>query len=438
MADVQFDIHLKNSGTDTEGLTLFAPVVASSQKASKYSFTTPYSATYLAGTIFTIIDNSGTFSITLDSELTMAQVINLLNALNIGTFLLAYNDSTNGNVFHLLSNRSPQTLSIDNFGTETWTIAATSADGPKYAVDMVSTSLGYLAGDDGTDGIVMKTTDGGNNWVDTNFPGLAKSMRGISFVNENIGWAVGDDQIFKTTDGGANWSAQTHPSAIGFLYSVHAVTANIAYAVGYLTVGIAPYIIKTTDGGANWVQQTSPVATGTLRSVKFSGTMVGWAVGYVDAGPTNLILFTLDGGANWTQQTAAGTGALYDISVIDSVHVKACGFSSGDGSIVYSTDQGINWNTVLLSSILPSGRLHGICFTDILTGWAVGYDFNPNEPIIVYTENGGITWSKIDNPIGAGVGVILEKIDFSGNAGVIVGRAQTGYGTASKIYKYNA
>ncbi len=66
----------------------------------------------------------------------------------------------------------------------------------------------------------------------------------VDFVNENIGWAVGNlGLISKTTNGGINWTTQISGTS-NTLNSVYFIELNVGWTVGYQGI-----ILKTTDGG---------------------------------------------------------------------------------------------------------------------------------------------------------------------------------------------
>lgn len=51
---------------------------------------------------------------------------------------------------------------------------------------------------------VLKTTNGGLNWVELPFPNFHE--HGIGFINANTGWIGGDyNPTYGTTDGGQTW-----------------------------------------------------------------------------------------------------------------------------------------------------------------------------------------------------------------------------------------
>ena len=94
---------------------------------------------------------------------------------------------------------------------------------------------------------------------------------GVTFVDANTGWAVGDDGvILHTTNGGALWSQQ-ESGVTSSLYAVQFVSPTTGW--------IVEPILHTTDGGENWNSQTAePCCTG-LRDLYFVDIDHGWAVG---------------------------------------------------------------------------------------------------------------------------------------------------------------
>lgn len=121
--------------------------------------------------------------------------------------------------------------------------------------------------------VIWKTTDGGVSWGPYIYQtGLVRFLRGVAFVDELTGWAVGDSgMVLKTTDGGASWVAQTSGTTTN-LYS----TAFVSATTGWI-VGVDGVIRKTSDGGTSWTEQGT--ASSALRSVSFADATNGWGVG---------------------------------------------------------------------------------------------------------------------------------------------------------------
>ena len=54
-------------------------------------------------------------------------------------------------------------------------------------------------------GYILKTTDGGANWEE-NYSIIDIELNDIQFIDDNTGWAVGENGIvLRTTNGGVTW-----------------------------------------------------------------------------------------------------------------------------------------------------------------------------------------------------------------------------------------
>jgi photosystem II stability/assembly factor-like uncharacterized protein len=148
-------------------------------------------------------------------------------------------------------------------------------------------------------GFVERTTDGGMTW-DTVSALPENKMNGISFIDSNTGWVVGDcEVIYKTTNGGLDWIAQHSGDIETVLFSVCFTDENNGTAVGvnYEPGEVATATIyRTIDGGQNWLSQPSGITDKSLRGVSFTDANNGWAVG--DGG---IIIRTTNGGVNFIE-----------------------------------------------------------------------------------------------------------------------------------------
>ena len=141
-------------------------------------------------------------------------------------------------------------------------------------------------------GGVFHTFDGGRSWeLRSGASGAAIGQQSIFFVDENNGWIAGsrgrsgdvsgglqfsqfltDGMVARTTDGGQTW--ERHDARTGrFLWDLAFLDAKRGWAIGSFGS-----IVYTTDGGVNWKSQV----TGTdeiLRGVAFTDPDNGWIVG---------------------------------------------------------------------------------------------------------------------------------------------------------------
>ena len=127
------------------------------------------------------------------------------------------------------------------------------------------------------------------------------AVRCLQFVDENEGWAGGDDGVvWHTIDGGKTWERQ--PTGVrASLRAIQFLTPYCGWAVGRTELpggGSMGVVLGTTDGGLKWKVLNSNSVPG-LNVVKFFGDREGIAAGDgSEAFPSGLFL-TLDGGRNW-------------------------------------------------------------------------------------------------------------------------------------------
>lgn len=100
----------------------------------------------------------------------------------------------------------------------------------------------------GERGHVLVSEDQGENWEQASVPTRA-TLTGVYLHDRHTGWAVGHDAvIIKTTDGGRNWVLKySAPEAEAPLLDVWFKDAQHGFAVG--AYGL---FLKTDDGGESW------------------------------------------------------------------------------------------------------------------------------------------------------------------------------------------
>ncbi|MDP4278575.1 MAG: YCF48-related protein, partial [Bacteroidota bacterium] len=125
---------------------------------------------------------------------------------------------------------------------------------------------------------ILKTTDGGTNWVKLTSAGNAVGGP-YHFVDANNGWMIGSTDIsegnlaniYHTTNGGQSWSLQA--SNIGKANDLCFTDLSHGWVVGKNGL-----VLKTTDGGSTWipVTNTNQDATANFKTVFFLNANTGW------------------------------------------------------------------------------------------------------------------------------------------------------------------
>jgi photosystem II stability/assembly factor-like uncharacterized protein len=290
------------------------------------------------------------------------------SGVNRELFDVCFVDQTNGWISGVT-----ETMLHTTDGGATWTSQNILPNNVYYTVFFTDLLNGWATGDGGK---IVHSTDGGETWFDQVDP-YTTNYYGSSFINPNMGWLAGGDAggfptyiphraILNTTNGGATWNVQYSAAYESLLRSIQMVDQNIGYAVGENGI-----IMKTTNGGTNWLQQTV-ISSFHLFDVYFASSTNGWVIGeYLGVPHYGAIFKTTDGGVNWSETSLGVDESLGGIYFTDMMHGWAVGGSpSIGGTIYYTSDGGANW----IQQNIPSVEfLYKVFFVDETHGWASGH-----------------------------------------------------------------
>ncbi|MBK9097617.1 MAG: T9SS type A sorting domain-containing protein [bacterium] len=393
-----------------------------------------------------------------------------------------HNDAVilSANKFLLFGNGSAVSLSTD--AGNTWSISYFDPQARDiYDVIFPDQNTGYAVG---TLGLIMKTTDGGENWVVQN-SGLTTTLWDVDFINTNVGYAVGNSgNILKTTDGGTNWSISTYGTTA--IYKVHYVNDTLIFlGSASSTTG---RLLRSTNGGSSWDNITANITglDGTVRGLHFFDADTGWIsnstgkifkttnggasggiiydigssttiyeVKFLDASDgyalttAGRVLKTTNGGTSWDLIQTDANENLFGLGIL-GVNSEAATpvLIGGDvGQIVVSLDDGATWqrkNTSLTNEIL-----HRLSFPTESTGYVVGGSITTGNSYgdILKTTDSGVTWTNLTFDPGYrtySVFFLDENTGYIGtqgptgvykttNGGADWAQLNTGTGTASNI-----
>lgn len=249
-------------------------------------------------------------------------------------------------------------------------------------IKFINDSIGFCIGQDG----IIKTSDYGNTW---NLISASPTGSDIFFINTTIGFVISGSAIFKSTDSGATWN-QVSTFGIETPNCLHFTSINI----GYLTTSIygppgGSFIYKTVNGGNNWVQTNSYPSIPTLQAMTFVNADTGFVVGY-----SGQILKTYNAGASWSLSQIPSVETLISVNFPSQTVGYAAGYSSFTGSeIIKTIDGGNSWRQLLTGGQFNSA-LRTISFCSIDTGFAGG-----DGGRIITTVNGGVSWQNSFSPV---------------------------------------
>jgi photosystem II stability/assembly factor-like uncharacterized protein len=258
-----------------------------------------------------------------------------------------------------------------SFSQVTWNPQNSGTFENLNGIFLVNANTGYAVGNNG---IVLRTTNGGQSWTLKSFPTSTNNLC-VYFLDSYTGF-VGNQNanIYKTTNGGNNWETEGSASTYA-ITSLNMPTTSAGYCGDHYSniqkstdSGISWWIVSTTPGydaklsfmnenrgwavdtygyfystsnsGYNW--SNVRVSTDTLSSVSFLTSTIGYV-----AGDSGRVYKTTNGGTNWTLLNTGTTIKLNYIYVTSFNFIYAVGNS---GTVLYSTNEGSNWNVQTLST----------------------------------------------------------------------------------------
>ncbi len=203
---------------------------------------------------------------------------------------------------------------------EPWDVKFLLPSGGFLDIYMASPNVGFVI----TLNSIYRTIDGGSNWTRVAFsPRINPEFTKVFFVDTNVGFVTGHDGIlYKTTDGGQSWQ-QLPSNTNTAIWSIYFVDKDF----GWIGTGITDNnsdggIYYTQNGGRSWTRSTIPSLGGSNRIhvnyVGFANRSVGFAFINHLTGATNRVsmLKSIDGGKTWNMFYLY-LGTMNDIEIID-------------------------------------------------------------------------------------------------------------------------
>ncbi len=239
----------------------------------------------------------------------------------------------------------------------------------------LDTSIGFLAGYGGNDGVIVRTSDGGATWNTVFDDSLPGTLLKIAFVSKTTAVVVGTEgKMCRTTDQGLTWTElpkidydefpDVSFSSNGFGYSIDFyagtlfshdsgatwrnidlfnerdnVKINFSDSLhgGFLTD--APNLYLTSDGGNEWYCPLSSRAY--LQDFVRIGDSVIIAVGQ---GYNGTVFRSTNSGDSWTERR--GVDSLLSVARFENGTL----YIAGPNRLLISPDSGLTWSSDTLSS----------------------------------------------------------------------------------------
>ncbi|MCI0449834.1 MAG: T9SS type A sorting domain-containing protein [Chlorobi bacterium] len=221
------------------------------------------------------------------------------------------------------------------------------------------------------------------NWVNHVLIPPPPPLFSAHAYNTQIAWLSGANNIvLYTSDGGTNWIRRNVPVATSQIYGIHSISPQTALCIANPGGGI---VFRTSNSGANW----QPVLTrinGTLNDLEFINALTG----YVYGNPGGSMWFfarTTNGGISFDTTVPRPSAPANILGFPNAMYALLSAtpriwFGTNQGIVVYSTNGGTSWT----ASNTPGNQLvHTVFFLDALTGFCAG-----NQAF--KSTDGGRTW----------------------------------------------
>jgi photosystem II stability/assembly factor-like uncharacterized protein len=289
-------------------------------------------------------------------------------------------------------------------------------------VSFIDTVLGWVGGENGE---ILKTTDGGRNWLLQRSSGNS-TISDLFMLNARLGWAVSliyyvdtvayfGSEILRTTNGGTTWIGSRFEENDRYYNTVMFQDSLVGFIAGE-----RGDIQRSTDGGLSWrrMQVDTSIASGfSIKNIQFASPLLGFAMGgQFDI--TGIIWRTTDGGLRWRAESVAPE-PIYEMHFVDALHIIGiCGDFDYGASMVRSKDAGNRWEYTYLDIFGQPGSLS---FRTSSEAWV------PVGNRIMRTVDTAKTWLIIDS---LGERRIFDLKFVNANIGYAV--ADSGY-----FYKYD-
>ncbi|MEP3389830.1 MAG: YCF48-related protein [Reichenbachiella sp.] len=248
--------------------------------------------------------------------------------------------------------------------TYIWDEFAVEGDASFRGISVLNEKVIWVSG---TNGLVLKTENGGQDWEEVYIPDTdSLDFRDVEVLtkDEIVLMSAGPDSlsnIFKSNDGGRHWEKTlANEDSLGFFDGI-AFWNQTEGVLGGDPIDGKLFLMKTTDGGETW-QRIHPDKLPEMNEGEFGGF--------------------------------AASGSHLTVKV-NSIWV---GSGAATSRVFYSRDKGEHWEVVYTPIIQGEGTqgIFSIEFFDENTGVAVGGDYKKEtegDKNVILTKDGSETWS---------------------------------------------
>lgn len=186
----------------------------------------------------------------------------------------------------------------------------------------------------GERGHILISDDYGRSWRQVPCPTRA-TLTAVTFVDEQIGWAVGHDHvILKTTNGGESWQHQHAPASLEDRFlDTFFLDAENGFVIG--AYGVA---FVTNNGGLEW--RAVEISEDELHLNAMTRAANGLLYIAAEAGD---LLYSPNEGRDWNYLDSPYDGSLFGLLPLAARTLLVYGLR---GHVFRSTDSGVTWQEI--------------------------------------------------------------------------------------------
>lgn len=255
---------------------------------------------------------------------------------------------------------------------------------------------------------ILYTNNGGNEWKNLAPQSIPLVSYGsiISKDGKKI-WCASNDSsvIILSSDAGKSWKLSINSENMKYYSAITTYDGTNIWACGMAREGGAA-IEYSADGGTSWEFIPVGASTGIQAATDIYADIYGTIFLTGDTGMG--LMVSEDMGHTWESVESMGTGnSLFTLSVVEGSKIWT---ASEAGTLFYYADTGKFFNS-FPQDAQPTDYVKDISFLrDGLCGSAIITQADNLGSSIYYTTDGGLNWSKSTIPYN----FILKNIDFVG------------------------
>jgi hypothetical protein len=262
----------------------------------------------------------------------------------------------------------------------------------------------------GSGNTILKTTDKGQTWNKMTLPSQPPEVElvSISMIGLDNLWVSGSyGTVYNSTDGGKTWlEIKADVLHNKYIQGIHAIDADVIYCVGGYEGGNTDgFIARTDDGGQNW--DSIVPADNYNRHL--------W-IGAASSGNTHIVygqeahfVISDDGGQSWRNDSVPGTGGTNgaDINCLKMLNATTWWGAFDYDEILRTDNSGAYWDAQGPAPGPQNMWLLGLDYYNEDVCIIVGSSASSNNGKIIKTGNGGHSWELIQE-----TDAWMQKVSF--------------------------